>query len=78
MLQIFDVVFRSILAFFLLLIGLAALIGGLRKSPNPFFWLKPDRTTYLKTPMHYVLFGCGCLLVVIWWAYKLVVIYRLL
>lgn len=71
-----DIIFRSFLALMLLFVGLAALIGGIRKSPHPFFWTDPERKTYLKTPMHYMLFGIGCLLAVLYWVYRLLVIYH--
>jgi hypothetical protein len=76
MLHNFDVIAKSILALLLLFIGLTAVIGGLRKKPHPFFWLKGEQVGFLKTPMHYVLFGAVCLLAVIWWVWKLVVLYK--
>lgn len=78
MLQNLDIIFRSLLAFYLLFIGLAALIGGIRKSEKPFFWVKSNRFTYLKTPMHYILFGSVCLLAVVYWVYRILVIYHVL
>jgi Ca2+/H+ antiporter len=71
-----DIIFRSFLALMLLFVGLAALIGGIKKSPNPFFWTQPGRTSYLKTPVHYILFGIACLLAVVYWVYRLMVIYH--
>ena len=53
----FDLVIKLILAFFVLLIGLAAFIGGLKRKPKPFFWTSDNTWTYLKTSTHYVIFG---------------------
>jgi uncharacterized membrane protein HdeD (DUF308 family) len=53
----FDFFFRILLGLLVLLMGLAAFIGGLKRRPNPFFWLKNYKSTFLKTPTHYVIFG---------------------
>lgn len=63
----FDEFSGIIMSGLMFLICLASLVGGLRKKPNPFFWL-PDghKTYYLKKPVHYVIFGiAGILLSVI-------------
>jgi hypothetical protein len=43
----------------LFFIASVAFIGGIRKSPKPFFWLKDNRPALLKTPTQYIIFGVG-------------------
>lgn len=58
----FDEILNIVMCGFMFLIALAALIGGLRKKPNPFFWLPERKTFYLKKPVHYVIFGIAGIL----------------
>ena len=52
----FDLIFKLVLACFVLIIGLIALVGGLKRKPKPFFWTS-NNSTYLKTSSHYIIFG---------------------
>jgi hypothetical protein len=54
----------------MLFVGVTALVGGIRKSPKPFFWLKKNNTLYLKTPLHYTIFGVVAILAAIFFILK--------
>ncbi|MEO5562160.1 MAG: hypothetical protein ABIR18_01970 [Chitinophagaceae bacterium] len=71
-----DIILKMVMASLMLLIGLAAFIGGLKRKPNPFFWIKDFKAIYLKTPTHYLIFGIVCILLSIFFLVRFITIYN--